>query len=182
MAQGMTEDEAKRNAPSCRRRSEMLAWEQGDPEVRSLWQMMNGWVYAGFDETYRKLGVDFDKIYYESQTYLEGKAKVEEGLAKGVFYRRPDGRRCGADLAADGLDEKLLLRADGTSVYMTQDIGTAKMRFRGLPHRQDGVRGGQRAELPLPGALHPARPAGICLGQEPRALLLRHGGTARRAR
>ena len=133
MAQGMTEDEAKRNAPLIQEAQRMLlAWEQGDPEVRSLWQTMNGWVYAGFDETYRKLGVDFDKIYYESQTYLEGKAKVEEGLAKGVFYRRPDGS-VWADLAADGLDEKLLLRADGTSVYMTQDIGTAKMRYEDYP-------------------------------------------------
>ena len=133
MAQGMTEDEAKRNAPLIQEAQRMLlAWEQGDPEMRSLWQTMNGWVYAGFDETYRKLGVDFDKIYYESQTYLEGKAKVEEGLAKGVFYRRPDGS-VWADLAADGLDEKLLLRADGTSVYMTQDIGTAKMRYEDYP-------------------------------------------------
>ena len=133
IAQGMTEDEAKRNAPLIQEAQRMLlAWEQGDPEVRSLWQTMNGWVYAGFDETYRKLGVDFDKIYYESQTYLEGKAKVEEGLAKGVFYRRPDGS-VWADLAADGLDEKLLLRADGTSVYMTQDIGTAKMRYEDYP-------------------------------------------------
>ena len=133
MAQGMSEDEAKRQAPLIQEAQRMLlAWEQGDPEVRSLWQMMNGWVYAGFDETYRKLGVDFNKIYYESQTYLEGKAKVEEGLAKGVFYRRPDGS-VWADLAADGLDEKLLLRADGTSVYMTQDIGTAKMRYEDYP-------------------------------------------------
>ncbi len=133
MAQGMSEDEAKRQAPLIQEAQRMLlAWEQGNPEVRNLWHMMNGWVYAGFDETYRKLGVDFDKIYYESQTYLEGKAKVEEGLAKGVFYRRPDGS-VWADLAANGLDEKLLLRADGTSVYMTQDIGTAKMRYEDYP-------------------------------------------------
>jgi arginyl-tRNA synthetase len=106
----------------------LRAWEAGDAEVRNLWQKMNEWVYGGFDETYRRLGVDFDKIYYESDTYLEGKSKVEEGLKKGVFYRREDGS-VWADLTAEGLDGKLLLRADGTSVYMTQDIGTAKLRF-----------------------------------------------------
>ena len=110
----------------------LVKWEQGNPEVRALWQKMNDWVYAGFDETYKALGVSFDKIYYESQTYLEGKEKVMEGLDKGFFYRREDGS-VWADLTAEGLDEKLLLRADGTSVYMTQDIGTAKLRFQDYP-------------------------------------------------
>ncbi len=129
MGQGQSEEDAKRNAPMIVEAQEMLRkWEAGDEEVRNLWKTMNGWVYAGFDETYKKMGVDFDKIYYESQTYLEGKSKVEEGLAKGVFYRREDGS-VWADLTNDGLDEKLLLRADGTSVYMTQDIGTAKLRY-----------------------------------------------------
>ena len=109
-----------------------MKWEQNDPEVRALWKRMNEWVYAGFDETYKALGVSFDKIYYESETYLEGKEKVEEGLAKGFFYRRDDGS-VWADLTAEGLDEKLLLRSDGTSVYMTQDIGTAKLRFQDYP-------------------------------------------------
>ncbi|MBO7468396.1 MAG: arginine--tRNA ligase [Bacteroidaceae bacterium] len=113
-------------------RAMLLKWEQGDPEVRALWAKMNEWVYAGFDETYRKLGVDFDKIYYESQTYLEGKEKVLEGLEKGIFYKREDGS-VWADLTPEGLDQKLLLRKDGTSVYMTQDIGTAKLRFRDYP-------------------------------------------------
>lgn len=110
----------------------LLKWEQNDPEVRALWREMNEWVYAGFDETYKKMGVDFDKIYYESDTYLEGKSKVEEGLEKGIFYRRPD-NSVWANLTADGLDEKLLLRTDGTSVYMTQDIGTAKLRYQDFP-------------------------------------------------
>ena len=107
-------------------------WEDNDPEVRALWEKMNSWVYAGFDETYRRMGVDFDKIYYESQTYLEGKEKVEEGLEKGVFYRKED-NSVWADLTPDGLDHKLLLRSDGTSVYMTQDIGTAKLRYQDYP-------------------------------------------------
>ncbi len=129
IAQGMTEEDAKKSAPLIQQAQQMLvAWENHDPEVYGLWEMMNGWVYAGFDETYKQLGVDFDKIYYESQTYLDGKAKVEEGLDKGVFYKREDGS-VWADLTADGLDEKLLLRADGTSVYMTQDIGTAALRY-----------------------------------------------------
>ncbi|GAT63543.1 arginine--tRNA ligase [Paludibacter jiangxiensis] len=133
MGQGQSEEDAKRNAPMIVEAQEMLRkWEAGDEEVRNLWKTMNGWVYSGFDETYKKMGVDFDKIYYESQTYLEGKSKVEEGLAKGVFYRREDGS-VWADLTNDGLDEKLLLRADGTSVYMTQDIGTAKLRFDDFP-------------------------------------------------
>ena len=110
----------------------LVKWEQGDPEVRALWQKMNAWVYAGFDETYKALGVSFDKIYYESNTYLEGKKKVEEGLAKGLFFRKPD-NSVWADLTQDGLDQKLLLRSDGTSVYMTQDIGTAEMRFNDYP-------------------------------------------------
>ncbi len=133
MEQGMSEDEAKAASPLMAEAREMLRrWEDGDAEVRGLWEMMNGWVYAGFDETYRRLGVSFDKIYYESQTYLEGKAKVLEGLEKGLMYRRDDGS-VWADLTGEGLDHKLLLRADGTSVYMTQDIGTAKMRYADYP-------------------------------------------------
>jgi len=133
VADGMEEEEAKRKAPLMQEAQAMLLkWEQNDPEVRKLWAMMNGWVYAGFDETYCRLGVSFDKIYYESNTYLEGKSKVEEGLAKGIFYRRSD-NSVWADLTADGLDEKLLLRTDGTSVYMTQDIGTAKLRYQDYP-------------------------------------------------
>ena len=131
--QGMDEETAKQEAPLIKEAHDMLVkWEQNDPETRSLWRMMNEWVYAGFDETYKALGVSFDKIYYESETYLEGKEKVEEGLAKGLFYRREDGS-VWADLTAEGLDEKLLLRSDGTSVYMTQDIGTAKLRFQDYP-------------------------------------------------
>src|SRR5574344_1745275 len=133
MSQGQTEDEAKKNVPLMQAAQKLLlGWEQGDAEIRRLWETMNGWVYAGFDETYKKLGVDFDKIYYESQTYTEGKSKVAEGLAKGAFYKREDGS-VWADLTAEGLDEKLLLRADGTSVYMTQDIGTAKLRYEDYP-------------------------------------------------
>ena len=133
MAKGMSEEEAKNEAPLIKEAHEMLVkWEQNDPEVRALWRKMNEWVYAGFDETYKALGVSFDKIYYESDTYLEGKEKVEEGLAKGLFYKRDDGS-VWADLTGEGLDEKLLLRSDGTSVYMTQDIGTAKLRFQDYP-------------------------------------------------
>lgn len=129
MSQGKSEEEAKKEAPLMVEAQAMLKkWEDGDPEVRELWNKMNSWVYAGFDETYQKMGVGFDKIYYESQTYLDGKEKVNEGLSKGLFYRREDGS-VWADLSSDGLDEKLLLRADGTSVYMTQDIGTAAQRF-----------------------------------------------------
>ena len=136
-AQGMSDDEAKAKAeaesPLMQEAREMLVkWEAGDPEVRGLWEMMNNWVYAGFDETYKKMGVGFDKIYYESNTYLEGKEKVMEGLEKGFFYKKEDGS-VWADLTPEGLDEKLLLRSDGTSVYMTQDIGTAKLRFRDYP-------------------------------------------------
>jgi len=130
---GMSEDEAKRNAPLILEAQKMLlAWENGDLETRQLWEMMNSWVYAGFEKTYKKLGVDFDKIYYESETYIDGKETVEAGLEKGVFYRRDDGS-VWADLTGDGLDEKLLLRSDGTSVYMTQDIGTAKLRYDDFP-------------------------------------------------
>lgn len=130
MAKGLTEEEAKKQAPILQEAQAMLKkWEDGDPEVRKLWAEMNSWVYAGFDETYKRLGVSFDKIYYESTTYIDGKAKVNEGLEKGLFYRREDGS-VWADLTKDGLDEKLLLRADGTSVYMTQDIGTATQRFK----------------------------------------------------
>ena len=129
VAGGATEEEAKKNAPIMREAQEMLRrWEAKDPEVYELWQTMNGWVYKGFDVTYKELGVDFDKVYYESQTYLLGKSIVEEGLQKGVFYRRPD-NSVWIDLTGDGLDEKLLLRGDGTSVYMTQDLGTAYRRF-----------------------------------------------------
>ncbi len=130
MQQGQTKEEAEANAPLIKEAHEMLVkWEAGDPEVRALWQKMNGWVYAGFDETYHRLGVSFDKIYYESQTYLEGKKKVLEGLEQGIFYRKADGS-VWADLTSEGLDHKLLLRSDGTSVYMTQDIGTADQRFK----------------------------------------------------
>lgn len=137
IAQGVGEEEAEARAkaevPLMVEAREMLRkWEQGDEEVRGLWRKMNEWVYEGFDETYKALGVSFDKIYYESDTYLEGKEKVEEGLAKGLFYRREDGS-VWVDFTKEGLDEKLLLRADGTSVYMTQDIGTAKLRFRDYP-------------------------------------------------
>ena len=137
VSNGMGEEEAekkaKEEAPLIKGAHEMLVkWEQNDPEVRALWEKMNSWVYAGFDETYKALGVAFDKIYYESQTYLKGKAKVEEGLAKGLFERHAD-NSVWADLTAEGLDQKLLLRSDGTSVYMTQDIGTAEMRFKDFP-------------------------------------------------
>ena len=133
VAQGMDEEKAKQEAPLIKEAHEMLVkWEQNDPEVRALWEKMNSWVYAGFDETYKALGVGFDKIYYESQTYLRGKAKVEEGLEKGLFERHED-NSVWADLTNEGLDQKLLLRSDGTSVYMTQDIGTAEMRFQDYP-------------------------------------------------
>ena len=133
MEKGMTKEEAEAASPLMQEAREMLVkWEAGDPEVRALWEMMNNWVYAGFDETYRKMGVGFDKIYYESNTYLEGKEKVMEGLEKGFFFKKEDGS-VWADLTAEGLDHKLLLRGDGTSVYMTQDIGTAKLRFADYP-------------------------------------------------
>lgn len=137
VAEGMDAEEAekkaKEEAPLIKEAHEMLVkWEHNDPEVRALWEKMNSWVYAGFDETYKALGVGFDKIYYESQTYLEGKAKVEEGLKKGLFFRKED-NSVWADLSDEGLDQKLLLRSDGTSVYMTQDIGTAEMRFNDYP-------------------------------------------------
>ena len=137
LAEGKTEEEAekdaKENAPLMQEAREMLRrWEQNDPEIRSLWQTMNTWVYAGFDETYKRLGVSFDKIYYESETYLEGKGKVEEGLSKGIFFRKED-NSVWADLTKEGLDHKLLLRSDGTSVYMTQDIGTADLRYKDYP-------------------------------------------------
>ena len=136
-AEGMAAEEAEKRAkedsPLMKEAHDMLVrWEQGDEEVRALWKKMNDWVYQGFDETYKAMGVGFDKIYYESETYLEGKAKVEEGLAKGLFFRKPDGS-VWADLSNEGLDQKLLLRADGTSVYMTQDIGTADLRFKDYP-------------------------------------------------
>lgn len=137
VAEGMDAEEAEKKAkdeaPLIKEAHEMLVkWEHNDPEVRALWEKMNSWVYAGFDETYKALGVGFDKIYYESQTYLEGKAKVEEGLKKGLFFRKED-NSVWADLSDEGLDQKLLLRSDGTSVYMTQDIGTAEMRFNDYP-------------------------------------------------
>ena len=133
MSAEQAEEKAKQEAPLIKEAHEMLVkWENNDPEVRALWEKMNNWVYAGFDETYKKMGVGFDKIYYESQTYLKGKAKVEEGLAKGLFERHED-NSVWADLTNEGLDQKLLLRSDGTSVYMTQDIGTAEMRFQDYP-------------------------------------------------
>ena len=133
MDKGMTQEEAEKASPLMLEAREMLRrWEQKDPAIRSLWEMMNNWVYAGFDETYKRLGVDFDKIYYESNTYLEGKDKVLEGLEKGIMYRKDDGS-VWADLTDAGLDHKLLLRSDGTSVYMTQDIGTAKLRYQDYP-------------------------------------------------
>ena len=137
VAEGLGEEEAekkaKEEAPLIKEAHDMLVkWENNDPEVRALWKKMNDWVYAGFDETYKALGVGFDKIYYESETYLKGKAKVEEGLAKGLFERHED-NSVWADLTGEGLDKKLLLRSDGTSVYMTQDIGTAEMRFKDFP-------------------------------------------------
>ena len=133
MQQGMSKEEAEINSPLIKEAHEMLVkWEAGDPEVRALWEKMNSWVYAGFDETYRRMGVSFDKIYYESNTYIDGKKKVLEGLDKGLFYRKEDGS-VWADLTAEGLDHKLLLRSDGTSVYMTQDIGTAQQRFNDYP-------------------------------------------------
>lgn len=136
-AEGMTDEEAEKKAkdeaPLIKEAHDMLVkWEANDPEVRALWEKMNSWVYAGFDDTYKALGVGFDKIYYESQTYLKGKAKVEEGLEKGLFFRKDD-NSVWADLSDEGLDQKLLLRSDGTSVYMTQDIGTAEMRFNDYP-------------------------------------------------
>ena len=131
--QGMSKEEAEANAPLIKEAHEMLVkWEAGDPEVRALWEKMNSWVYAGFDETYQRMGVSFDKIYYESNTYIDGKKKVLEGLDKGLFYRKDDGS-VWADLTSEGLDHKLLLRSDGTSVYMTQDIGTAQQRFNDYP-------------------------------------------------
>ncbi len=133
MQQGMSKEEAEATAPLIKEAHEMLVkWEAGDSEVRALWEKMNSWVYAGFDETYRRMGVSFDKIYYESNTYIDGKKKVLEGLEKGLFYRKDDGS-VWADLTAEGLDHKLLLRSDGTSVYMTQDIGTAQQRFNDYP-------------------------------------------------
>jgi arginyl-tRNA synthetase len=130
---GMSEKEAEAASVLMAESRDLLRrWEAGDEEVRALWSRMNSWVYAGFNETYQRLGVDFDKIYYESETYLDGKAKVLEGLEKGIFFRRDDGS-VWADLTADGLDEKVLLRSDGTSVYMTQDIGTAKLRYDDYP-------------------------------------------------
>lgn len=133
---GMAEEEAEKNSALMKEAREMLVkWEAGDPDVRALWQKMNNWVYEGFDETYKRLGVSFDKIYYESNTYLDGKKKVLEGLEKGLFYQKEDGS-VWADLTAEGLDHKLLLRSDGTSVYMTQDIGTAQQRFTDYPINQ----------------------------------------------
>ena len=150
VGEGMTEEaaetKAKEEAPLMKEAHEMLVkWEQGDPEVRALWKRMNDWVYAGFDETYKALGVGFDKIYYESDTYLVGKAKVEEGLKQGLFFRKAD-NSVWADLTGDGLDQKLLLRSDGTSVYMTQDIGTAALRFKDYPalHKMISVVGNEQ--------------------------------------
>ena len=130
---GMSPEEAEKQAPLIQEAHDMLRrWEAGDPEVRALWKKMNDWVYAGFDETYKRMGVSFDKIYYESDTYLVGRDTVLEGLEKGLFYRKED-NSVWADLTPDGLDHKLLLRSDGTSVYMTQDIGTAQLRYKDYP-------------------------------------------------
>src|SRR5690606_16274885 len=135
-AGGMDKEEAKKKAPLILEAQTMLQqWEQGDDEVVSLWKTMNGWVYEGFDATYRNIGVDFDKFYYESETYTLGKERVEEGLQKGVFFKKPDGS-VWVDLTEDGLDEKLLLRSDGTSVYITQDMGTAELKFGDFPYDQ----------------------------------------------
>ena len=176
MADEAAEEKAKAESPLMKEAHEMLVkWENNDPEVRALWTKMNDWVYAGFDQTYKALGVGFDKIYYESNTYLVGKKKVEEGLAKGLFFRKDD-NSVWADLTNEGLDQKLLLRSDGTSVYMTQDIGTAEMRFADF--RQDDLCGGQRAKLSLPGALYLARPPRLQVGQRVGTLLLRHGRIA----
>ena len=162
-ASGMSEEEAKKRAPLMLEAQEMLRrWEARDPEVYGLWEMMNGWVYGGFDVTYKALGVDFDKVYYESQTYLLGKDIVQKGLDMGIFYRREDGS-VWIDLTADGLDQKLLLRGDGTSVYMTQDLGTAYRRFRENDLEQHDLRGGQRTELPFPGIETGAQKAGLRL-------------------
>ena len=169
-AKGMTPEEAEAASPLMQEARAMLRkWEAGDPEVRSVWEMMNNWVYAGFDETYRRLGVDFDKIYYESQTYLEGKEKVLEGLEKGIMYRKEDGS-VWADLTAEGLDHKLLLRSDGTSVYMTQDIGTAKLRFKDFPIDKMIYVVGNEQNYHFQ----------VQMGQRSRAFLLRYGGVARR--
>ena len=174
------EKKAKEEAPLIREAHDMLVkWENNDPEVRALWKKMNDWVYAGFDETYKAMGVGFDKIYYESETYLKGKAKVEEGLAKGLFERHED-NSVWADLTDEGLDRKLLLRSDGTSVYMTQDIGTAEMRFKDFPDRQDDIRGWQRAELSFPGTFDTARPSRLQVGPRVGTFLIRNGGTAER--
>src|SRR6185437_14700160 len=137
-ATGQTEDEAKKSAPLIREAQEMLQkWEAGDKEVKSLWQTMNSWVYAGFAETYKKLGVSFDKFYYESETYLLGKDIIDEGLQKGVFYRKED-NSVWIDLSDEGLDEKLVLRSDGTSVYITQDLGTAQLKYNDF-HMNDSI-------------------------------------------
>ena len=174
------ETRAKNEAPLMVEAREMLRkWEQGDEEVRGLWRKMNEWVYAGFDETYKALGVSFDKIYYESETYLEGKEKVEEGLEKGLFYRREDGS-VWADLTQDGLDEKLLLRSDGTSVYMTQDIGTAKLRFRDYPIDKMVYVVGNEQNYHFQVLSLLLDRLGFGVGKEPRALLLRHGRTPQR--
>ena len=175
MEKGMSKEEAEAQSPLMQEAREMLRkWEAGDPEVRALWEKMNNWVYAGFDETYKMMGVRFDKIYYESNTYLEGKKKVLEGLEKGIFYRKEDGS-VWADLTPEGLDQKLLLRADGDPRH--RYCRTALCR---LSDRQDDIRGRQRTELPLPSAFYPARQAGIRVGKRLGALLLRHGRIARR--
>ncbi len=179
-AKGMTPEEAEAASPLMQEARAMLRkWEAGDPEVRSVWEMMNNWVYAGFDETYRRLGVDFDKIYYESQTYLEGKEKVLEGLEKGIMYRKEDGS-VWADLTAEGLDHKLLLRSDGTSVYMTQDIGTAKLRFKDFPIDKMIYVVGNEQNYHFQVLSILLDKLGVQMGQRSRALLLRHGGAARR--
>ncbi len=154
VSRGTPEEEAKKEAPLMHEVQTMLQqWEQGTPEVVALWKQMNGWVYEGFDKTYQKIGIGFDKVYYESDTYLLGKDVVEEGLQQGVFFRKDDGS-VWIDLSDEGLDQKLVRRADGTAVYMTQDLGTVELRYRDDPFRQDDLRGRQRAGLPLQGVVY----------------------------
>ena len=183
-AEGMTDEEAEKKAkdeaPLIKEAHDMLVkWEANDPEVRALWEKMNSWVYAGFDETYKALGVGFDKIYYESQTYLKGKAKVEEGLEKGLFFRKDD-NSVWADLSDEGLDQKLLLRSDGTSVYMTQDIGTAEMRFNDYPIDKMIYVVGNEQNYHFQVLSILLDRLGFKWGKELGTLLLRYGGTARR--
>ncbi len=152
-------------------------WEQGDPETVALWRKLNNWVYAGFDATYKSIGVSFDKTYYESNTYLLGKEIVEEGLQKGVFYRKDDGS-VWIDLTEEGLDQKLVLRSDGTSVYMTQDLGTTDLKVSGFPQRPPDLGCRQRAGLPFQRAVCHSAPVGSGIRQRIVSPLVRHGRPA----